>query len=56
MPPDINKSELVYAVENGNQLITRLDAIKFVGEDAIKDIIEKKKTYRFHVSELALNR
>lgn len=42
VPPDINKSELVYTIENGNQLITGLDAIKFVGEDAIKDIIEKR--------------
>lgn len=42
VPPDINKSQLVYTIENGNQLITGLDAIKFVGPDAIKDIIEKR--------------
>ena len=40
--PNINKSQLVYTIEDGNQLITGLDAIKFVGEDAIKDIIEKR--------------
>jgi DNA polymerase-3 subunit alpha len=40
--PDINKSQLVYTIEGGNRLITGLDAIKFVGEDAIKDIIEKR--------------
>ena len=42
VPPDINKSQLVYTIENGNQLITGLDAIKFVGADAIKDIVEKR--------------
>jgi DNA polymerase III subunit alpha len=40
--PDINKSQLVYTIEDGNKLITGLDAIKFVGADAIKDIIEKR--------------
>jgi DNA polymerase III subunit alpha len=42
VPPDINKSQLVYTIEDGNRLVTGLDAIKFVGEDAIKDIISKR--------------
>jgi DNA polymerase III alpha subunit len=42
VPPDVNKSQLVYTIEDGNRLVTGLDAIKFVGEDAIKDIIEKR--------------
>lgn len=42
LPPDINKSKLSYAIENDNKLITGLDAIKFVGDEAIKDIIEKR--------------
>lgn len=42
VPPDVNKSQLVYTIEEGNRLVTGLDAIKFVGEDAIKDIIEKR--------------
>lgn len=42
VPPDVNKSQLVYTIEDGNRLITGLDAIKFVGEDAIKDIISKR--------------
>ena len=42
VPPDINKSQLVYTIEDGNRLVTGLDAIKFVGEDAIKDIIAKR--------------
>lgn len=41
-PPDINKSQLVYTIEEGNKLITGLDAIKFVGAEGIKDIIEKR--------------
>lgn len=41
-PPDVNKSKLAYTIEDGNKLITGLDAIKFVGEDAIKDIIAKR--------------
>lgn len=40
--PDVNKSQLAYTIEDENRLITGLDAIKFVGEDAIKDIIEKR--------------
>lgn len=42
IPPDVNKSQLAYTMENENQLITGLDAIKFVGDDAIKDIIAKR--------------
>lgn len=41
-PPDVNKSQLAYTIEDGNKLITGLDAIKFVGDDAIKDIIAKR--------------
>jgi DNA polymerase-3 subunit alpha len=42
LPPDINKSKLSYAIVGDNRLITGLDAIKFVGEEAIKEIIEKR--------------
>lgn len=42
IPPDINKSQLTYIIENGDKLITGLDAIKRVGDDAIKDIINKR--------------
>jgi DNA polymerase-3 subunit alpha len=45
--PDVNKSQLAYTIEDGNQLITGLDAIKFVGDDAIKDIIEKRPFNNF---------
>ena len=39
--PDINKSSLSYKLQ-GKELITGLDALKFVGDDAIKDIIQKR--------------
>lgn len=41
-PPDINTSQLSYKLLSDNKLLTGLDALKFVGEDAIKDIIEKR--------------
>jgi DNA polymerase-3 subunit alpha len=40
--PNINDSQLTYTIKDGNNLITGLDAIKFVGDDAIKDIINKR--------------
>lgn len=42
LPPDVNSSQLTYTISDGNKLLTGLDALKFVGEDAIKDIIEKR--------------
>lgn len=39
--PDINRSQLTYTVQD-NELITGLDALKFVGTDAIQDIISKR--------------
>jgi DNA polymerase-3 subunit alpha len=42
LPPNINTSQLTYTISDGNKLLTGLDALKFVGEDAIKDIIEKR--------------
>lgn len=42
IPPDINKSGLSYSIEDGNKLITGLDALKFVSDDAIGDIISKR--------------
>lgn len=41
LPPDVNSSQLTYTISD-NKLLTGLDALKFVGEDAIKDIIEKR--------------
>lgn len=41
-PPDINHSELTYTISETNKLLTGLDALKFVGEEAIKDITAKR--------------
>lgn len=41
LPPDINKSQMVFTLE-GDKLITSLNALKFVSDDAIKDIISKR--------------
>lgn len=41
LPPDINKSQLTFTIEDG-KLLTGLDALKFVGDDAIQDILEKR--------------
>jgi DNA polymerase III subunit alpha len=47
LPPDINSSQLTYTISDGNKLLTGLDALKYVGEDAIKDIIEKRPFKNF---------
>ena len=46
-PPDINQSQLAYTISENNKLLTGLDALKFVGDDAIKDIIEKRPFTNF---------
>jgi DNA polymerase-3 subunit alpha len=40
--PDINKSQLTYTIQDGDKLLTGLDALKSVGDDAIKDVLEKR--------------
>lgn len=47
VPPDLNKSEMVYTIEDGNKLITGLSAIKFVGDEGIKDIVAKRSFTSF---------
>lgn len=47
LPPDINSSQLTYTISDSDKLLTGLDALKFVGEDAIKDIIEKRPFKNF---------
>jgi DNA-directed DNA polymerase III PolC len=41
LPPDLNRSSMHYTL-HGAELLTGLDAIKFVSDDAIKDIIAKR--------------
>lgn len=38
-PPDLNKSEMTYSIQPDGSLLTGLDALKFVGDDAIRDIL-----------------
>jgi DNA polymerase-3 subunit alpha len=45
--PNINTSQLTYTIGDDNKLITGLDALKFVGEDAIKEIIAKRPFKNF---------
>ena len=42
LPPDINKSEMTYKLQPDGSLLTGLDALKFVGTDAIIDILNKR--------------
>lgn len=42
IPPDINKSEMTYKIIDDKTLMTGLDALKFMGKDAIPEIIEKR--------------
>jgi DNA polymerase III subunit alpha len=42
LPPNINTSELAYSVIDNNKLLTGLDALKFVGDDAIHDMLAKR--------------
>lgn len=47
LAPDINSSQLTYTITADNKLLTGLDSLKFVGDDAIKDIIEKRPFKNF---------
>ncbi len=41
-PPNINKSSMDYQLLDKSTLLTGLDALKFVGDDAIEDILAKR--------------
>jgi DNA polymerase III alpha subunit len=47
LPPDINKSDIQYKMMDEKTLLTGLDALKFVGDEAIKDIILKRPFNNF---------
>lgn len=47
VPPDINDSQLSYTMSGNDKLITGLDALKFVSDDAINDIISKRPFKNF---------
>lgn len=47
IPPDLNRSQLSYAMSGADQLITGLDALKYVSDDAINDILSKRPFKNF---------
>lgn len=42
LPPDINKSEISYKILDDTSLITGLEAAKFLGDDAMVEILSKR--------------
>jgi DNA polymerase-3 subunit alpha len=42
VPPDINTSDTSYKIIDSNTLMTGLDAIKFMGKDAMPEILSKR--------------
>jgi len=42
IPPDVNKSEMTYKIIDDKTVMTGFDGLKFVGKDAIPEIIEKR--------------
>jgi len=48
LPPDLNTSESTYTLVDNNAILTGLDALKFVGEDAVKDIVQKRPFSSFN--------
>jgi DNA polymerase-3 subunit alpha len=45
--PNINTSPFTYEIQKDNSLLTGLDALKFVGDEAIKDILAKRPFVSF---------
>jgi DNA polymerase III alpha subunit len=42
LPPDLNKSALIYKIIDNKSILSGLNAIKFAGDDAINDIVSKR--------------
>lgn len=51
LPPDINRSESDFSIENGAKIRFGLSAVKNVGAAAIENIIEARKSRRFTTIE-----
>lgn len=47
IPPDINKSEMTYKIVNDRTLITGMDSLKYMGKDAIPEVINKRPFKNF---------
>lgn len=42
LPPDINTSQMTYTIIDDNTLLTGLDSLKYIGKDAIPEILKKR--------------
>jgi len=47
VPPDVNTSELSWKIVNDKTLMTGLDSLKYMGKDAIPELIEKRPFVNF---------
>lgn len=47
VPPDLNNSDLSYKIVGDNILMTGLDSLKFIGKDAVPEIIKKRPFANF---------
>jgi DNA polymerase-3 subunit alpha len=47
LPPDVNKSDISYKIIDKDTILTGLDALKFMGKDAIPNIIENRPYSNF---------
>lgn len=48
IPPDINKSDITYKIIDNNTLMTGFESIKFMGKDAIPEILEQRPFSSFY--------
>jgi DNA polymerase III alpha subunit len=56
LPPDINKSDKTYTIIDDNTLLTGLDALKFIGKNAIPAILSEREKGPFTSFEDFMNR
>ncbi len=48
VPPDINKSSITYEIQKDGSLLTGFEALKSIGDDAIKNIIDTRPFLSFY--------
>ena len=42
LPPEINKSDYTYKIVDDNKIMTGLDSLKYMGKDAVPEILAKR--------------
>ena len=47
IPPDINKSDFTYKIIDDNKIMTGLDSLKYLGKDAVPEILAKRPFVSF---------